>query len=236
MTASVSLPELLKRSFREMMKDVGTSIPGHILAFDPSTQLAQIQIGIVRVDVSGRTFTPPPIIECPVYIYGGDYAVEVQIDAGLEGIVLFSQRCIDAWVQTGGVAQNPILRFHDFSDAYFLPGMRSKPNALSAYTNNGIRIRNADGSKYFWLKNDGTGEITVDTLTINGEMVHNGNAERNGNLTQNGNIGLTGTYTATSSGGDFVAQGVSLVNHTHSQGADSRGDAEVETDPPTPTE
>jgi hypothetical protein len=218
-----------------MMKDVATSIPGHVLAFDPSRQVAQLQIGIVRVDVNGLTFTPPPLIECPVYQYGGkSFAVEVQIDPGDEGVILFSQRCIDAWCQTGGIAQNPILRFHDFSDAYFLPGMRSNPGALPAFQNNGVRLRNSDGSQYFWLKNDGTGEITVDTLTINAEMVHNGNATRNGSLLQNGNINLSGSYTAIAAGGDFVAQNVSLVGHTHAQGNDSDNDAEQETNPPTP--
>jgi len=205
MSNKATLTELIQRSFIEMMKDVGTSIPGNILAYDPDTQLAQLQIGIQRVDVNGVTFTPPPLIECPVYVYGGDFTVETQIDPGTEGIIFFSQRCIDAWNDTGGVANIPILRFHDFSDAYFLPGMRSQPNVVSGHANNGIRLRNKAGDKYIWLKNDGTADITVDTLNINADIIHNGNTTQIGDVTLTGNITQTGNMILT---GNITQEGV----------------------------
>jgi len=190
---------LTARAFTEMMKDVGTSIPGHILAFDPITQLAQVQIGIVKTRIDGMTFEPTPLIEVPVYFFGGAYCIEVQIDPLTEGVIVFSQRCIDAWVNTGGVAENPIMRFHDFSDACFLPGLRSQPNKIADFKNNGIRMRNADGTNYIWLKNDGTAEIKA-ALTVTG------------NITQTGDITSSGTITATT---DVKGGGVSLLSHTH---------------------
>lgn len=175
MTQRANLTDLIKRSFSEMMKDVATSIPGHILAFDSDTQLAQIQIGIQRIDIKGVSFTPPPLIEVPVYFSGGSFLVEHQIDPGDEGIILFSQRCIDGWLNTGGVADNPILRFHDFSDAMFLPGVRSQPNKIESFANNGVRLRNADGTQYVWLKNDGTVEIKSTGFNVQSPtFTHNG--------------------------------------------------------------
>jgi hypothetical protein len=168
MPEQTQLTELFKRSFREMMKDVGTSIVGHVLAFDSDTQLAQVQIGIERIDIDGKTFTPPPLIEVPVYFAGGDFLVEHQVYTGTEGMILFSQRCIDAWVNEGGVAKNPILRFHDFSDAVFFCGVRSQPNKIEGFANDGIRLRNKDASSYVWLKSDGTIEIQGTSVTING--------------------------------------------------------------------
>lgn len=174
-------PQLLKDSFREMMKGVCTSIPGHILAFDPATQLAQVQIGVKRVDLNGSSFAVQPIIETPVYMPGGSWAVEYQIENGTEGCILFSQRCIDGWVNEGGTASNPIGRFHDMQDAMFLPGFRSMPNALTAFQNNGIRLRNKSGTQFAWLKNDGSiavengvGHIRIDadgTVIINGVTI-----------------------------------------------------------------
>lgn len=196
MATESQLTDLIKRSFVEMMKDIGTSIPAHILSFDPSTQLAQIQIGIKRVDIDGKQFAPPPLIEAPVYFAGGDkFFIEHQIDAGDEGIVLFSQRCIDAWVNTGGIAENPILRFHDFSDCYFLPGLRSQPKAISAFQNNGIRMSNKAGSEYIWLKNDGTSEITVPTLNINANVNIVGNVSLLGAFMQTGTMTVIGNIT-----------------------------------------
>lgn len=167
MTQIATLTELFKRTFTEMMKDVATSIPGHVVAFNPDTQLAQIQIGIKRIDVQGKKFDPPPLIEVPVYFAGGSkYGVEHQLDPNDEGIILFSQRCIDGWFNTGGIAENPILRFHDYSDAMFLPGLRSQPNVLESFANDGVRLRNADASHYVWLKKDGTIELKNDNATM----------------------------------------------------------------------
>lgn len=186
-----TLADLTKRAFSEMMKDVATSIPGHVLAFSPSTQLAQLQIGVSRVDKSGKRFDPPPLIECPVYVPGGNHAIEIQIDPGDEGMILFSQRCIDAWVNTGGIAENPILRFHDFSDAYFLPGIRSQPNVLPDFQNNGVRMRNRAGSKYIWLKNNGDIVLSGGNVNIiSSTLTHNGI-----------NIGDDHTHSGVQSGG-----------------------------------
>lgn len=201
-----------------MMKDVGTSIPGHFLSFDPDTQLAQIQVGIVRIDVNGKKFTPSPLIECPVAFFGGsEYFIEHQIDPGDECLIVFSQRCIDGWVNTGGVANNPIMRFHDFSDAAILPGLRSQPNKISSFENNGIRLRNKSGDKFVWLKNDGTAVITVDTLNINADIVHNGDTNHTGNTDQTGNLTVSGTII----GGvinaltSLIVSGVQMLTHRH---------------------
>lgn len=156
MTQNIKPAQAQRIVFRELMKGVYTSTPGHILAFDPATQLAQVQIGILRVDMSGAEFTPPPIIEVPVCFPGDDFVLEYQIEPGCEGIIHFSQRCIDGWINTGGVAANPLGRFHDMQDAMFVPGIRSLPNVIPAFTNNGIRLRNRDGTNRMGMTNDGT--------------------------------------------------------------------------------
>lgn len=192
--------ELLRRSFIEMMKGVCTSIPGHILTFDSATQLAQVQIGIVRVDINDAVFEVGPIIETPVHFPGGDYCVEYQIDPGCEGDILFSQRCIDGWVQSGGIAANPIGRFHDMQDAFFLPGFRSKPNVLPDFQNNGVRLRNRAGTQFAWLKNDGS------------IMIENGAGHIR--MAADGTVTINGA-TIPVSGDVISAASVSLNNHVH---------------------
>lgn len=175
MGSKVNQTELFKTAFREMMKSVGTNIPGHILSFDKDTQMAQVQIGIEQADANGKFSKPAPLIEVYVYMPGGDFIVECQIDEGTEGLIVFSQRCIDGWTDTGGIAKNPIMRFHDMSDAFFLPGVKSQPNKVSSFENNGIRLRNKDGSKYVWLKNDGDVEISANNVEITSTTLkHNG--------------------------------------------------------------
>lgn len=240
MTTKRSLTNLIKRSFVEMMKDVGTSILGHFIAFNSDTQLAQIQIGIQRVDVNGKVFTPPPLIECPVYFAGGSqYFIEHQINPGDECLLVFSQRCIDAWMTTGGVANNPILRFHDFSDAVIFPGVRSQPNKIASFENNGVRLRNKAGDKFIWLKNDGTAEITVTTLKVNGNIEHAGDQTTTGTINADTSV-TTPTVTASTSvtapqvtgTTDVSFGGISGKNHTHPQANDSAGNTEQDTGGP----
>lgn len=212
-----TLTQTLRSAFVEMMKSVGTSVPGHVIAFDPATQLAQIQIGIVRLDVNGQTFTPPPIIKCPVHFSGGDWVLEYQVDPKCEGLVIFSQRCIDAWVQTGGVAEQPQVRFHDFNDALFIPGFRSQVGKIADFANDGIRLRNKAGTHYLWIKADGTIERT------------NGNGTDT--MLPDGTVNINGV-TISPSGVITLPNGVILNTHGHNQDPDSAGNTQQKTKEP----
>ncbi|WP_236170140.1 Gp138 family membrane-puncturing spike protein [Pseudomonas parasichuanensis] len=207
--------KMLRDAFREVMKGVCTSIPGHVLTFDAETQLAQLQVGVLRVDINGAEFTVPPIIEVPVHFPGGDYCMEYQIDPGCEGDILFSQRCIDGWVQSGGIASNPVGRFHNMQDAMFLPGFRSKPHALPDFQNNGVRLRNKAGAQFVWLKNDNS--ISMDNGVAKFDVLPDGTT-----LMQNGagsfQLQADGTFLINglkiTPGGDVItAAGISLDTH-----------------------
>lgn len=191
---------LLRSAFREMMKGVYTSIPGHILTFDPETQLAQVQIGIQRVDLDGATFNVKPIIETPVLFNGDGATLEFKIEPGCEGWITFSQRCIDGWLQSGGIAANPLGRFHDMQDAMFIPGARPVPRAITNFANDGIRIRNKDGDVFVWVKDDKTVAIENGAAIFNmlptGEVIINGLT-----ITPDGNL--------------ITAAGVNLNLHGH---------------------
>lgn len=193
--------KLIRDSFREIMKGVCTSIPGHVLSFNPLTQMAQVQVGIERIDINGASFTVPPIIDVPVCFPGDDFVIEYQIDPGCEGQISFSQRCIDGWIQAGGVAANPIGRFHNMQDALFVPGFRSQPNVLPDFQNNGIRLRNRAGTQFAWLKNDGS--IAVENGAGYIRIAANGVVTINGAV-----IGTDGDVT--------TANGISLDIHVHS--------------------
>jgi len=191
---------MIRTVFRELLKDVCTCVPGHVLAFDPVRQLAQVQVGIQRVDINNASFTVPPIIEVPVCFPGGDFALEYQIDPGCEGLIHFSQRCVDGWLQSGGVAANPIGRFHNLQDALFMPGYRSLPNVLPDFQNNGIRLRNEAGDQFAWLKNDGS--IAVE------------NAAGHIRIAADGTVTINGA-TITPAGDVVSATGISLSTHAH---------------------
>ena len=197
---NLNQPSLLRSSFREMMKGVCTSIPGHVLTFDAARQIAQIQVGVSRVDINGAEFNVPPIIEVPVCFPGDGATLEFKVQNGCEGVILFSQRCIDGWLQGGGIAPNPIGRFHDMQDAMFIPGIRSKPNAITDFANDGIRMRSEAGDVYVWIKDDKTVSIENGSGTFN--MLPSGEVQINGvRITIDGDV--------------ITSDGISLRTHRH---------------------
>lgn len=223
--------EMIESSVSQLLKGIGTSIPGHVLSFVPDTQLAKVQVGVEFVKADGATFAIAPIVNVLVHFPGGDYAIEYQIDQGNEGLILISQRCIDGWKEQGGIAPQPVLRKLDMQDALFIPGFRSKPSALSAFQNNGIRLRNKDASHYIWLKNDSTADIKIPTLNIIGNIVHTGDTDQTGDVTLTGDVDQTGstvrtgalTNTGVSTLGVVAADsmevnGIDVDNHVHLAG------------------
>lgn len=191
------LQQVIDAAMSGAVKDIYTCVPGHILAFDPSTQRAQVQIGIQRVQTDGTTFDPPPIIDVPVSFPGDGYVLEFEIKPGCEGSIYFSQRCIDGWKQTGGIAANPVARFHHPQDAHFVPGIRSLGNVIPAFSNNGMRLRNKEGTQYIGIKNDsschmenseGYMRLLPDgSVTINGVTI-----DKNGNITAPNSLKVAG--------------------------------------------
>lgn len=203
----IGLLEMLGGNFANNMSNVSTQVPGRITAFNPATQRAQVQMGIVITDThSNTTYDPPVIVDVPVSFPGDDFSLEYSIAAGCEGMIHFSQRCIDGWKQTGGIAQNPSLRTFNKQDAVFVPGIRSIPNAIVNFTNDGIRLRNDDATQHVWLKNDGS--IAVSNGTGSMVLGADGSINLNGVI-----IDKDGKMTVPAS---LKVASKELANHTHS--------------------
>lgn len=160
--------KMLRDVFGEYLKDnMRTSIPGHVLKFDPATQMAEIQIGLMLEDRQGKQEARRPIICVPVQFWGASGGtLECRVGAGAEGSLLFSQECIDSWVDQGGVAVKSEPRRFSANDAYFIPGIRSIPGAITNFANDGIRLRSNDGTAYFWIHDDKTLEIDGVSLNV----------------------------------------------------------------------
>mgnify|MGYP000913316658 FL=1 len=237
MSDKAPLQKVVRTAFLENMKEVYTCVPGHIIAFNPETQRAQVQIGIIRVDINGSVFNPPPIVDVPVSFPGDDYVLEFQIDPGCEGHIQFSQRCMDGWKQTGRIADNPVGRFHHKQDAIFIPGIRSLSNTIEAFANDGMRIRDKTGNRHVWIKNDGSmvlknGQASTTLASDNSVLITNGAGSitilANGNININGVIfSPVGRVTAPAGGGFTGSNGIPYETHRHNETGTTTGTPRV---------
>ena len=110
-------------------------VPGIVESFNPALQTATIQPTVrkrIRTQAGVREMDYPLLTDVPVLMLGGgQHFITMPIKAGDECIVLFSDVCMDAWWQSGGVQGQIIARQHDLSDGFAIVGFRSKPNVLS---------------------------------------------------------------------------------------------------------
>lgn len=188
MQLAVRLKRMVEVGTGEAIKTVRTSVPGYVLEFEPDRQYATLQVGIQRLDIAGRTYTPPPIVNCPVCIYGSaGGAIETKIEKGDEVLILFSMRCIEGWRNQGGVAPLTSIELFRESDAFAVLAPRSSKNVITGYSNDGIRVRSLDGTRYVWLKDDGTIEMKNENGSFS--MAPGGDIDANGaTIDTSGNV------------------------------------------------
>lgn len=69
--------------------------------------------------------------------------------------LFFLERCIDGWWQSGDAKEPLDYRFHDLSDAMFVPGICSVPQAIKGFFTDGLSLQTLDGGIYIRLTKSG---------------------------------------------------------------------------------
>ncbi|MCH8821326.1 hypothetical protein IID23_02260 [Patescibacteria group bacterium] len=233
--------QLISIAITNRLKEVHTCLPGFIVSFNASSQLAEVQPAIKRLLIGDRIISIPKLINVPVVLVkAGDFTITLPITAGDECLLFFSERSIDTWIDFGEERKPNDIRMHDYSDCFALPCSTSKPSATTSFSTTDLEIRNLAGDTSIILKEDKNIEvntpvkvtITAPNTLIDGNLEVTGTTklddtlEVDGVSTLNADLGITGTSTATV---DHLSAGKSGASHTHG-GVTSGGS---QTAPPT---
>lgn len=147
------LKSLLEQVKTGILASINCSQVGEIVSFDPAKQTAQVQLKIMRLFVD-RTSTPakyvpktyPLLVDCPVFIpAGGSGRLTFPIQPGDPCLVVFNDRDIDNWYETGTTLPPNSPRLHDLSDGFVLVGFRNKANAITDFNATDAELRFAGG-------------------------------------------------------------------------------------------
>ncbi|HGS5999993.1 TPA: Gp138 family membrane-puncturing spike protein [Klebsiella quasipneumoniae subsp. similipneumoniae] len=229
-----------------IMSAMHVSIPGIIQSFDPDAVTAVVQPAIkgAEKDESGAEVSVnlPLLVDVPVvFPRGGGCTLTFPVKAGDECLVIFADRCIDFWWQSGGVQEPVDERMHDLSDAFCIVGPQSQAKKIGGISTTAAQLRTDDGSAFIevaaghdvTVKTSGKLTASADggTEITSPEIILNGNVTINGNLSQGmgesgGSATMHGPVTVTN---DVTAGGKSLMTHTHGgveHGNDSTGEPE----------
>ena len=177
--------------------------------------LPTIEMLVTKQDDTEVSTQMPVIVDCPVvYMGGGGFVATFPIQPGDEALVIFADRCIDGWWQSGKVSPQSVLRMHSLSDGFALIGPRSQLKAIPNISTSSAQLRSLDGSTYIEIAGGHVVNIVAPTgLNITGPVNIDGDLAVTGTTAGAGNISAQGTVTAT---GDGTFNGHSVSNHVHS--------------------
>lgn len=187
-----------------------------IESYDPATQRATVVVNIKQVVGQNPDVLVdfPLLVDVPAYVPGGGGAhISHPITKGDTGIVVFNDRDIEKYLETGGPKKPNTFRKHDLNDGLVIVGFRHNQNALTGISNEQVEVYWNASVNMQWK----SGEIVATSplfvhngnTETNGDTEHNGNVETNGDTVMNGNLFISGNMQGT--GGGSVSISSDLV-------------------------
>ncbi len=124
------------------------ALPGTVLSYDAVKGTCQVQPtiqGQIRNPNGTHDYVNLPVLQdVPViYMGGGPFVATFPIQVGDEALVIFADRCIDYWWQSGGIQIPFEPRMHDLSDGFALIGPRSLARSIPNVSTTNAQLRSA---------------------------------------------------------------------------------------------
>ena len=165
-----SLSDVIDLHIDAKLQNLHTAMPGKIVSYDFSKNLAKIQPLIKRKYRDQPSATNLPIItNVPVmHPRMGKASVRLPIKTGDNGLIIFMERSLDSWIDDGNAVDPLDDRKHSISDAVFYPGMESTKNPMAIPANkNSLTVLN---DKMMVELKPG-GKIKIKNLTTGAEVL-----------------------------------------------------------------
>lgn len=125
---------------------------GRIQTFYPETQTADIEIMQVK-SIYNEFYNLPLLVNVPVIIYGGNNnGITLGDLTGAYCLLIFMDRNISSFLETGEIYNPNTSRMHDFSDCIALTTFKNNTNAISNYENEAINIYNNSKQSSSYVK------------------------------------------------------------------------------------
>lgn len=137
-----TLRDLLNLHTKEVMLELNCHAIATIQRFDSEKQTCTATINYKQTFFQGGTdgeYKPvlkdyPILLDVPVIILGGGAArVTFPIQKGDYCVIMFNDRDMDSWIQSGQIGPNASGRLHSFSDGIALVGLYPASAPMTGY-------------------------------------------------------------------------------------------------------
>ena len=165
--------EALRIALDGALAHTWVALPGIVTAANLDAQTVSVQPAITGTitspDGAERSAPLPMLVDVPIcWPRGGGFALTLPVKAGDECLVVFADRCIDAWWQEGGQGVPAERRKHDLSDGFAILAPTSQPKRLQGVSGNAVQLRNESGSAFVQIDENGDIELRGGKVTIQG--------------------------------------------------------------------
>lgn len=141
----ITLESTIQKGIDTALKEVHTALPGIVVSFDSTTQLAEIQIAIKR-KLDGELINLPTLTEVPVRFFKtSKFSINFPLEEDDPVLVLFTERSLDTWIAQGDIQTPDSVRRHSLSDGFAIPMMYDQNNIISNFDSSNLQIRTASG-------------------------------------------------------------------------------------------
>lgn len=138
--SSITLDAAILRAQESVMSRLNCHNIGKILEFDAGTQRCTIQLMQIK-QFRHRYITPPLLTDVPLIILGaGNAHITMPDPVGTICLLLFMDRNIDAFLETGELYAPDTTRMHDFTDCVALTTFTTLANPMVDYDTEAITL------------------------------------------------------------------------------------------------
>lgn len=136
----VSFNDVMAIAQEAIMSRLNCHNIGRIIEFDSTTQTCTVELMQIK-QFNDQAFIPAPITQVPLIIYGSDNSyITLPNPVGSVCLLLFLDRNIDNFLETGEQYMPETSRMHDFTDAVALTTFKTLANPIESYDENAITM------------------------------------------------------------------------------------------------
>lgn len=204
-----SLTGMIRAILRKNGMQQEDMLPAVVVAYDRASNRATIKPMIQMVDTNGNSIGRAGVASVPVFQFGaGGFMMSFPVKAGNIGWLKANDRDISLFMQGFTEIKPNTQRIHSFQDSMFFPDVLTGFTINSEDTDNAV-LQNLAGTVRLALASDKI-KMTVGDISL---QISSSGVDITGGYVKHNSVNIGST-------------------HVHSQGADSAGDSEVDTEVP----
>ncbi len=136
-----ALQEAIETVCARMISGIHTSMPGSVESYDSAAGTVDVK-PLIKLPLSDGSIGDLPVIPDVPLVFPGtaDFGLDFPVEVGTGVLLIFCERSIEGWQQSGQAGESDDGRKHSISDAVAIPGLFSSGKGIARKGDGAARI------------------------------------------------------------------------------------------------